>query len=137
MATALIVAIRTAPAATSFASFASGSNEVVATSIACSSAELTISVMNTNAIASSSAISSSFETPVHTAAACSTAPPARCRCGHGRAGAAFRSGAPRDLLRLHLRPVVVPEQVQQAVHERRPPLVADDLRAENGVAELA
>ena len=51
----------------SFASFASGSNDVVATSIACSSAELIISAMNTKAIASRSAISSSFVTPIATA----------------------------------------------------------------------
>ena len=48
----------------SFASFASGSNEVVATSIAASIAELIISAISTNAIASSSAISSSFATPI-------------------------------------------------------------------------
>ena len=43
--------------------------------------------------------------------------------------------AMHSLSRLHLRPVVVPEQVQQPVHERRAPLVADDLRAEDDVAE--
>ncbi len=37
----------------------------------------------------------------------------------------------------HRRAVVVAEQVQQAVDERRPPGVADDLRAEDDVAELA
>ena len=58
MATAFTVAISTAPAAMSFASFASGSNDVVATSIACSRAELIISAISTNAIASRSAISS-------------------------------------------------------------------------------
>src|SRR2546421_669860 len=78
LATAFTVAIRTAPAATSFASFASGSNEVVATSIACSSAELIISVMKTKAIASNSAISSSFETPTQTAATSTTIATAKC-----------------------------------------------------------
>jgi hypothetical protein len=33
--------------------------------------------------------------------------------------------------------VLVPEQVQHAVHERPPPLVADDLRADGDVAERA
>ena len=50
----------------------------MATSIACSSAELTISVMNTKAIASSSAISSSFETPTHTATTSTTIATAKC-----------------------------------------------------------
>ncbi len=47
----------------SFASFASGSNELVATSIAASIAELIISATSTNAIESSSATSSSRSTP--------------------------------------------------------------------------
>ena len=33
--------------------------------------------------------------------------------------------------------MLVAEQVQQPVHERRPPLLADDLRAEDDVAERA
>jgi hypothetical protein len=66
-ATALMVATRTAPAAMSFASFAIGSKEVVATSIAPSIALLIISAISTNAIESISAISSSFETPVASA----------------------------------------------------------------------
>src|SRR2546428_2869328 len=37
---------------------------------------------------------------------------------------------------LHLGAVVVPEQVEQPVHERLPPLVADDLGAEHRIAEL-
>ncbi len=55
----------------SFASFAIGSNDVVATSTAASTAVLTISAMSTNAIASSSTISSSLSTP-ETSAATST-----------------------------------------------------------------
>src|SRR5579859_996739 len=66
-AIALTDAIRTAPAAMSFASLASGSKDVVATSIACSIAELIISATSTNAIESSSAISSNRFTPAHTA----------------------------------------------------------------------
>ena len=66
------MAISTAPAAMSLASFASGSNEVVATSIACSIAVLSISAMSTNAIASSSAISSSLVTPTTSAATSTT-----------------------------------------------------------------
>ena len=58
----MIAAISTAPAAMSFASFAIGSKEVVATSIAASSAVLIISAISTNAIAISSAISSSLVT---------------------------------------------------------------------------
>ena len=46
----------------SFASFAIGSNDVVATSIAPRRAVLSISAIRTNAIASSSAISSSRDT---------------------------------------------------------------------------
>ena len=52
----------------SFASFAIGSNEVVATSIAASTAVFSISAISTNAIASSSAISSSLSTPETSAA---------------------------------------------------------------------
>ena len=55
----------------SFASFAIGSNDVVATSIAASTAVFSISAISTNAIASSSAISSSLSTP-ETSAAIST-----------------------------------------------------------------
>ena len=58
----MIAAISTAPAAMSFASFAIGSNEVVATSIAPSIAVLIISVISTNAIASRSAIRSALVT---------------------------------------------------------------------------
>src|SRR6188472_3690729 len=68
IATALTVAISTAPAAMSLASFASGSNDVVATSIPASSAELIISAIRTNEIASISAISSIRPTPTATAA---------------------------------------------------------------------
>ena len=57
----------TAPAAMSFASFAIGSKEVVAASIAPSIAVLIISATSTNAIASNRAISSIFETPTATA----------------------------------------------------------------------
>jgi hypothetical protein len=63
MTTAFTEAIRTAPAEMSFASFASGSNEVVATSVAASIAVLIISAIRTNEIASRSAISSSRVTP--------------------------------------------------------------------------
>jgi hypothetical protein len=52
----------------SFASFAIGSNDVVATSIAPSIAVLIISAISTNAIASSSAINSSLETSTASAA---------------------------------------------------------------------
>ena len=52
----------------SLASLASGSNEVVATSIPASRAELIISAMRTNEIEIRSAISSSLPTPTHTAA---------------------------------------------------------------------
>ena len=66
-ATAFRVAISTAPAATSFASFAIGSNDVVETSIAPSIAVLIISAISTNVIESSSAISSIFVTPTQSA----------------------------------------------------------------------
>ncbi len=155
-ATALTVAISTAPAAMSFASLASGSNEVVATSIACSIAELIISAISTNEIASSSAISSSFDDAdrergdqhgdrdQRSGCACSAACGAR---GSSPSNAKLKlsssDGARRRAhrsTRLPLppsRPVVVAEQVQQPVHERRPPGLADDLRAEDRVAELA
>ena len=51
----------------SFASLASGSNELVATSIAASIAELIISAISTNAIASSSTTSSIRSTPIQSA----------------------------------------------------------------------
>ena len=51
----------------SFASFASGSNELVARSIAASIAELIISAIRTNAIASRSATSSIRSTPIQSA----------------------------------------------------------------------
>jgi hypothetical protein len=54
--------LSTAPALTSFASFASGWNELVARSVTDSIAVLNSSVTSTNAIASTSAISSSFDT---------------------------------------------------------------------------
>ena len=38
---------------------------------------------------------------------------------------------------LHLGAVLVAQEMQQPVHEWPPPLVADDLRAEDDVAELA
>src|SRR5829696_9367585 len=41
------------------------------------------------------------------------------------------------LARVHLEAVVVPQQVQQPVHERPPPLLADDVGTEDDVAELA
>src|SRR5215831_666942 len=63
-----MAAIRTAPAAMSFASLAIGSNDVVATSMAPSIAVLIISAISTNAIASRSAISSSFVTSAKIAA---------------------------------------------------------------------
>ena len=80
MAMALMVAISTAPAAMSFASLASGSNEVVAMSIAASIAELIISAIRTNAIESSSAISSSRSTPIER--------PRRARRSRSRSGSA-------------------------------------------------
>ena len=52
----------------SFASLASGSKDVVATSIPASSAELIISAISTNEITISSAISSILPTPTATAA---------------------------------------------------------------------
>src|SRR5690348_17927183 len=48
---------------------------------------------------------------------------------------AYRSRIQR-LLRLHLVAVVVAEQVEQRVHERCTPCVADDLGAYDDVAEL-
>ena len=60
--------MRTAPAAMSFASFALGSKDVVESSTAPSIAVLIISANITNAIASSSAISSIRVTPIATAA---------------------------------------------------------------------
>ena len=58
----------------SLASFAIGSNDVVATSIAASTAVLIISAISTNAIASRSAISSSLSTPeIRAATSTSTA----------------------------------------------------------------
>ena len=68
MPSAVTEEMSTAPAAMSFASFAFGSNDVVDASIAPSIAELIISETSTNAIASSSAISSIRCTPIHTAA---------------------------------------------------------------------
>ena len=56
----------------SFASFAIGSNEVVATSIAPSIAVFTISAISTKAITISSAISSNLFTPVTSAAISTT-----------------------------------------------------------------
>ena len=47
------------------------------------------------------------------------------------------SGANGSLARLHLGTVVVAQEVEKAVRERRAPGVADDLRAEDDVAELA
>src|SRR6476646_11216632 len=41
------------------------------------------------------------------------------------------------LLGLHLGAVLVAEQMQETMHERLPPGLAGDLRAENRVAELA
>jgi hypothetical protein len=42
-----------------------------------------------------------------------------------------------SLSRLHLRPVVVPDKVQDRVDERSPPFRTYDLRADDRVAELA
>ncbi len=64
----MTAAISTAPAAMSFASFAIGSNDVVATSIAPSIAELIISAIRTNVIEIRSAISSIFVTSTSSAA---------------------------------------------------------------------
>ena len=63
IATAVIDAISTAPAAMSFASFAFGSKDVVETSIRPSIAVFSISATRTKAIASTRAISWSRETP--------------------------------------------------------------------------
>src|SRR5262249_14110708 len=52
-----------------------------------------------------------------------------------RARAGARSTQNRLLARIHLLAVVVAEQVEQPVRERPPPLVADDLRADDDVAE--
>ena len=41
------------------------------------------------------------------------------------------------LSRLHVRPVLVAEQVEQRVHERSAPGRADDLRADERIPELA
>jgi hypothetical protein len=43
----------------------------------------------------------------------------------------------RFLTRLHCRSMLVPEHMQDAVHERRTPLVADHLRAEDDVTDRA
>ena len=56
----------------SFASFASGSNELVATSIAASIAELTISATSTNAIEISRTTSSMRSTPTTSASTSTT-----------------------------------------------------------------
>ncbi len=61
----------------SFASFAIGSKDVVATSIAPSIAVFTISVISTKAIASRSAISSSLSTPEASAATSTSAATAK------------------------------------------------------------
>ena len=37
---------------------------------------------------------------------------------------------------VHLRPVVVAEQVKERMHERRGPVLADDVRADDRIAEL-
>ena len=60
--------------------------------------------------------------------------PAKRRLPPGRLRRAHASE--RLLPLLHLAAVVVAEQVQQAVHERSAPLLADDLWAEDDVAEL-
>ena len=41
-----------------------------------------------------------------------------------------------SLSRLHLRPVIVPEQVEERMDERSPPLLSHDLRTDDRVAEL-
>jgi hypothetical protein len=64
----LTAAISTAPAATSFASFAIGSNDVVETSIAPSIAVFTISAVRTKVIEIRSTISSIRGTPTRSAA---------------------------------------------------------------------
>ena len=139
----------------SLASFASGSNDVVETSIACSIAELSISATSTKAIASSSAISSSRvdadrerrRRARSTAARVDPHVPLRAEDvddpldgvveaveeASGRGGG---SVAPSRLALVHLRAVVVADEMQHPVHERRAPVLADDLRAEDDVAEL-
>ena len=67
-ATAFSAAMRTAPAAMSFAIFAIGSNDVDATSTVASTAVFTSSATSTNVIASRSTASSSFVAPNPTAA---------------------------------------------------------------------
>jgi hypothetical protein len=42
-----------------------------------------------------------------------------------------------SLSRLHLRPVIVPDQVQDGMDERSPPFLPHDLRADDRVAELS
>ena len=62
----------------SFASFASGSNELVARSIAASIAELIISATSTNAIEMSSATSSIRSTPTTSASTSTSTAAAKC-----------------------------------------------------------
>ena len=122
----------------SFASFAIGSNEVVATSIAPSIAVLIISAIRTNVIESSSAISSIFETATTSASTITSDgddevdPHVPLRAEHvddplervverveeRRASATSSRRSELPLARLHLVAVVVAEQVQQAVRQR-------------------
>ena len=144
----------------SFASLAIGSNDVDAMSTAASTAVLIISAISTNAIASSSTISSILETSNASAAIEhgdgdeEVDPHVPLRAEHvddpferevealddrGRPAPGAGLIAPRSedlaLAPFHLVAVVVAEQVQDPVHERPPPLVADDLRADDDVAE--
>ena len=144
----------------SLASLAIGSNEVDAMSTAASTAVLIISAISTNAIESSSTISSILETST-ASAAISTATAMRkwirmFRCvrstwmipskatlklsrieGGRRPGAGLIAAASRIARsrRSIVVAVVEPEQVQDPVDERPAPLLADDLRADDDVAE--
>ena len=151
----------TAPAAMSLASFAIGSNDVDAMSTAASTAVLIISAIRTNAIASRSTISSILETS-KASAAMRTATAMRkwirmFRCVRstwmipsnamlklsmiegGRRPGAGLTGRPGSedlaLAPFHLVAVPIPEQVQDPVHERPPPLLTDDRGADDDVAE--
>ncbi len=146
----------------SFASLAIGSNDVEAMSTAASTAVLIISAIRTNAIESNSTISSIFETSTASAATqhdhCDQEvdPHVPLRPEHVddplerdvEALEDRRRPTPRDrahpaalenlaLALLHPVAVVEAEQMEDPVHEWPPPLVADDLRADDDVAERA
>ena len=139
----------------SFAIFARGSNEVVATSIPASSAEFSISAIKTNEIAirRSNQLEPADsdrdrrdqddgrdrEVDAEVALSAQDVNHALEREVEAleQQGARRRDTLTTRRLRLaavHVRAVLIAEEVQQRVHERRPPGLTHDLRAENRIA---